>query len=151
VRADGVAAGDVVDADKIKIAAQGKIGHVAVEQHHGDAGLAEFSGDLRIEFHTFFGVFKRGEDHAIDLAGDELIGQQQGLLGGIIVGGGAGGVAMNQKMAARLGMAGDFGADRIENFGIAQTRDNQAEIQRARTGRAADSCGCRCLSRGGAR
>ena len=73
------------------------------------------------------GPISMGAKYAVDAAFDVEMAQPQGLLGGAGALGGGGVGPEHGGVWWGLGEAGDFIADRVEDFGMAETGDEQAD------------------------
>ena len=63
-----VAAGEIVDADDVELAARGKAAEITVQQGHGDSRLTQTLGQLPIHGLLVLDVFERGKEDACHLA-----------------------------------------------------------------------------------
>ena len=124
-------AGDVLDADQVEVAAVGEGLEVAVQQDHGDAGLAQRLGQAAVGWVLFRHQFKRGEEHPADLALDKLLAEFVGVLeAGVGVVAGMGRTAPEQAVIVHARQAGQFATDHAEDFGGVQAGNEQPQLAR---------------------
>ena len=115
----------VIDADEIAGAAGGGIVGAAVEQDDGDGGGVQEFEHAGVDFGGARAEFERREEDAGDAAGDAIAGQGEGLIfarGAALLG-----VRPEKGVAARFGRGGDALADGLEDLGLAEIGDDEAE------------------------
>ena len=122
---DGVAGPAVVDADQVVLAAV-RIGHqIAIEQHQGNAGAVEDAGDASIDRVFLAGELERCEEHARHLLLDELRAGLGRLF--LDVRRIRQRAAPEQRVLLPVPGIGHAAADRFEDLGAPQFRNEQAE------------------------
>jgi hypothetical protein len=128
----------IIDTGEIEVPSCGEVENITIEKGHGDVGGGEGGGDFEVDALAVGTDLDRGEEYAVDAPIDVEVAEPQCLLSG----GGAQrsrGIAPEDGIVARLREAGDFVTDGVEDFGVAQARDNQAEcaVDRTNSGGAA--------------
>jgi hypothetical protein len=130
-----VAGGEVVDADKIEIAAGGEWANVTVEKHDGDSSLSQALGEAAVYVVGMGDVLEGGEEYAADLALDELLAPLLDLRDGCGLGALRSDVAAPEEaVVMAAGEAGEFTGNCLEYFGRSQAGDHQAKLTSADIG-----------------
>ncbi len=105
-----------------------------IEQHEGNAGVSERSGDRPIDRQPGRGMFEGGEEHPVNLPRDVLSAQLSGLdflsLGRLRHG------APHEAMGRATGRVHQSTCDGGEDLDVAEIRNQHTERQRSRGGAA---------------
>lgn len=97
---------------------------IAVQEHHRDAGAFQRVHDPAVHVVLVFGQLQRREEDTVNLGAQTLLAEVHRLIDRRQVLPRVGAPQQVRAVLARLQR--DFGADRLENLRIAQTRDDQA-------------------------
>jgi hypothetical protein len=128
-----VAAGHVVDAHDVEIAAIGEGQHVAIKKHHRNACLAQGLREPLACAVLLPGEFEGREKHAADPAGDELFAEFGGVFqAGVGIGPRSGGAAPEQAVTLHPRQAGEFARNEFENLRGPETRDQERKLAKRR-------------------
>ena len=121
-------AGHIIDAHQIKIASAGIIEEIPIQEHDGDTGFSKGFGQVLVGFALSGLQFSWREKDAAYFAIDELFADFLGMHEtGIRVDARVGGTAPQQTIFIDASEAGDFTADNLEDFGIGEAGDQQAQ------------------------